>query len=380
MSIDAAWLPEQSDTVGAAETEWARAFLDALQPHRAGVYVNFLDSDDDMSRVREAYGDDTYRRLAEVKAEIRPRQRVPQQQEHPAPCSGAVISQRIESCRSPETHRPTTPAERRLRESPTRSPVSAGGLAMTIPRRTRGNRRRNEMPFCIRRAPETVRFGRNVRCEVPSGPGWCRSSRSRSLLLVRHWSVDETGRSGRVRRDGSAGVATVHLHDLELLVELDVIRRSSATSTAVLRSNGMTLPRCCRRGSTTTTDTTDTVLGRGREVVRGVRGWLHLRPGEGAGPLEPSSATGCDARRGVAVRERGLQGLIDKAFAELGAERVYASTMTVNTASRRVMERRGCATCGRSTSTGPSRSPATSTAVSSTPSIGCRWSRRTAAS
>jgi FAD/FMN-containing dehydrogenase len=72
MSIDAVWLPEQDDTVRAAETAWARAFLDALQPHRAGVYVNFLDSDDDASRVREAYGDDTYRRLAEVKAKYDP--------------------------------------------------------------------------------------------------------------------------------------------------------------------------------------------------------------------------------------------------------------------------------------------------------------------
>jgi FAD/FMN-containing dehydrogenase len=70
--IDAAWLPEQDDTVRASETAWARAFLDALQPHRAGVYVNFLDSDDDTSRVREAYGDDTYRRLAEVKAKYDP--------------------------------------------------------------------------------------------------------------------------------------------------------------------------------------------------------------------------------------------------------------------------------------------------------------------
>jgi FAD/FMN-containing dehydrogenase len=69
--IDAAWLPEQDDTVGTAETAWARAFLDALQRHRAGVYVNFLDSDD-TSRVREAYGDDTYRRLAEVKAKHDP--------------------------------------------------------------------------------------------------------------------------------------------------------------------------------------------------------------------------------------------------------------------------------------------------------------------
>jgi FAD/FMN-containing dehydrogenase len=70
--IDAAWLPEQDDTVGAAETAWARTFLDALQPYRAGVYVNFLDSDDDTSRVREAYGDDTYRRLVEVKAKYDP--------------------------------------------------------------------------------------------------------------------------------------------------------------------------------------------------------------------------------------------------------------------------------------------------------------------
>jgi FAD/FMN-containing dehydrogenase len=70
--IDAAWLPEQDDTVAAAETAWARKFLAALKPHRAGVYVNFLDSDDDTSRVHEAYGDDAYRRLAEVKATYDP--------------------------------------------------------------------------------------------------------------------------------------------------------------------------------------------------------------------------------------------------------------------------------------------------------------------
>lgn len=72
MSIDAVWLPEQDDTVRATETAWARSFFDALRPHRAGVYVNFLDADDDTSRVREAYGDDTYRRLAEVKAKYDP--------------------------------------------------------------------------------------------------------------------------------------------------------------------------------------------------------------------------------------------------------------------------------------------------------------------
>ena len=68
--IDAAWLPEQE--AAAEETAWARRFLDALQRHREGVYVNFLDSDDDESRVREAYGDDTYCRLAAVKAEYDP--------------------------------------------------------------------------------------------------------------------------------------------------------------------------------------------------------------------------------------------------------------------------------------------------------------------
>ena len=71
--IDAAWLPDESGEQTVVETAWARRFVQALQAHRAGgVYVNFLDSDDDSSRVREAYGDQTYRRLAEVKAEYDP--------------------------------------------------------------------------------------------------------------------------------------------------------------------------------------------------------------------------------------------------------------------------------------------------------------------
>ena len=66
--IDAV-LPDEFGEYAAAETARARRFLEALQRHRAGsVYVNFLDADDDTSRVREAYGDQTYRRLAEVKA------------------------------------------------------------------------------------------------------------------------------------------------------------------------------------------------------------------------------------------------------------------------------------------------------------------------
>jgi hypothetical protein len=70
--IDAAWLPDEDDTLGTPERDWARGFLHALQPHRAGVYVNFLDADDDTSRVHEAYGDETCRRLAEIKARYDP--------------------------------------------------------------------------------------------------------------------------------------------------------------------------------------------------------------------------------------------------------------------------------------------------------------------
>ena len=72
--VDAAWLPEQSGELAATETAWARGFLEALEPHRHNdsVYVNFLDSDEQASRLREAYSDATYRRLAEIKAKYDP--------------------------------------------------------------------------------------------------------------------------------------------------------------------------------------------------------------------------------------------------------------------------------------------------------------------
>ena len=72
MTVDAVWLRDEDEILGPSEIEWARGFFDALQPHRAGVYVNFLDADDDVGRVREAYGDDTYRRLSEIKARYDP--------------------------------------------------------------------------------------------------------------------------------------------------------------------------------------------------------------------------------------------------------------------------------------------------------------------
>ena len=71
--IEAVWLPEESGAQAVVETAWARRFLQALQPQSAGgVYVNFLDRDDDPSRIREAYGDQIYGRLAEVKAKYDP--------------------------------------------------------------------------------------------------------------------------------------------------------------------------------------------------------------------------------------------------------------------------------------------------------------------
>jgi hypothetical protein len=47
---------------------WVRAWFDALAPHSTGgVYVNFMGSEGD-ERVRAAYGEKNYRRLAELKA------------------------------------------------------------------------------------------------------------------------------------------------------------------------------------------------------------------------------------------------------------------------------------------------------------------------
>lgn len=70
--IEGVWLPDEAGKHAAAETAWARRFLEALEPVRAGgVYINFLDADDDPSRIREAYGDHLWR-IAEVKAKYDP--------------------------------------------------------------------------------------------------------------------------------------------------------------------------------------------------------------------------------------------------------------------------------------------------------------------
>ena len=71
-------------------------------------------------------------------------------------------------------------------------------------------------------------------------------------------------------------------------------------------------------------------------------GWFHYRPEPGAGPLEPELGY----RLHTAAWGRGFAtevstGLIDDGFAARGVQRVNASTMAVNVASRRVMEKVG---------------------------------------
>lgn len=71
-------------------------------------------------------------------------------------------------------------------------------------------------------------------------------------------------------------------------------------------------------------------------------GWFHFRPLPESPPDEPE--LGYRLRRaawGKGYGSEGARALIDKGFADLGVRRVVASTMAVNTASRRVMEKAG---------------------------------------
>ena len=72
-------------------------------------------------------------------------------------------------------------------------------------------------------------------------------------------------------------------------------------------------------------------------------GWFHLRPGLTDG-RDDEPELGYRLRReawGNGHATEGSRALIDKAFTDLGARRVWAETMTVNAASRRVMEKAG---------------------------------------
>jgi RimJ/RimL family protein N-acetyltransferase len=71
-------------------------------------------------------------------------------------------------------------------------------------------------------------------------------------------------------------------------------------------------------------------------------GWFDLRPGKDDPPGE--AELGYRLRRdawGKGYASEGARALVDKAFTDLGLDRVRAETMTVNTGSRRVMEKAG---------------------------------------
>jgi RimJ/RimL family protein N-acetyltransferase len=73
-------------------------------------------------------------------------------------------------------------------------------------------------------------------------------------------------------------------------------------------------------------------------------GWFHFRPGHGTDIT--SIDLGYRLRRSVwnkGYATEGSRALIDMGFTDLGVERVFAHTMTVNIASRRVLEKCGLA-------------------------------------
>jgi RimJ/RimL family protein N-acetyltransferase len=72
-------------------------------------------------------------------------------------------------------------------------------------------------------------------------------------------------------------------------------------------------------------------------------GWFHFRPHPG-GPPPAGVELGYRLRQsawGKGYATEASRALIRKGFTELGVERVYAETMAVNVASRRVMEKAG---------------------------------------
>jgi FAD/FMN-containing dehydrogenase len=68
--INAVWTEDDAD--GERHVAWAREFFSALKPHAGPhVYVNFL-GDEGAERVRQAYGERTYERLATLKRKYDP--------------------------------------------------------------------------------------------------------------------------------------------------------------------------------------------------------------------------------------------------------------------------------------------------------------------
>lgn len=71
-------------------------------------------------------------------------------------------------------------------------------------------------------------------------------------------------------------------------------------------------------------------------------GWLHLRPALGDPAEQPEMGYRLiRSAWGKGYASEGARALVHKAFVELDTQRIVASTMALNTASRRVMEKSG---------------------------------------
>jgi FAD/FMN-containing dehydrogenase len=69
LAIISRWIePSEAD----ANIAWAKAFFDAMKPYASGVYVNYLGTGDEESRVGDAYADQTMQRLRQVKRQYDP--------------------------------------------------------------------------------------------------------------------------------------------------------------------------------------------------------------------------------------------------------------------------------------------------------------------
>jgi RimJ/RimL family protein N-acetyltransferase len=91
-------------------------------------------------------------------------------------------------------------------------------------------------------------------------------------------------------------------------------------------------------------------LTRQSNTARGLGYWLGFEAGDFVGwwsaswfaPRPEVSGIGYRLRRegwGRGLATEGAQAMIDQAFADAGVDRVFASTMAVNTGSRRVLEK-----------------------------------------
>ena len=86
-------------------------------------------------------------------------------------------------------------------------------------------------------------------------------------------------------------------------------------------------------------------------------------------PDEPELGYRLPAAWGKGYASEGSRALVEKGFAELGVQRVFATTMAVNIGSRRVMEKAGLKFVRTSFRTGRTGSRATKKATSSTRSL-----------